>query len=743
MTTFSSATPDPAALPAPALVSPAPAIPETTSTLTEPSEASVVNAPPAELAHAPIVPKPLALLDRDRSILAFNERVFHWATREDIPLLERLRYLCIVSSNLDEFFEVRAAPHLAAALADGDKPGEATEVFEALAQAAHELVERQYSLYNHSLVPAFAAGGIHILSHGARNHAQRRWVRDYFHREVAPLLVAIGLDPAHPFPQVANKSLNFIVRLQGSDAFGRENEIAILKVPRVLPRLIKLPADVARGRASFVMLSSVIRAHLGELFPGRQMTEFSQFRVTRHSDLAVDEDEVLNLRTALRRGLTLRHYGQAVRLEVSSGCSQHLLDFLQRQFRLPEAALYRVHGPVNLVRLTQLIDLVNDPALLYPRWTPAQPVGLRTGVSIFSQLRERDVLIHQPFESFDGVVDFLREAVHDPQVLAIKQTIYRTGSESVMIDLLTEAVRQGKEVTAVVELKARFDEEANINWAEALESVGAQVVYGIVGLKTHAKMLLVTRREGKRLRRYGHLSTGNYNARTARLYTDLSHLTADVDMTADMDAVFAHLASQNQLPRLKKLLLAPFHLQDGLVERIECCAAASRAGLDSRIVVKMNALTDERLIRALIDAGQAGVCIDLIVRGACMLPAQQPGVTDNIRVRSVIGRFLEHTRVFYFRCDGREELHLSSADWMSRNMLRRVELAWPVNDPALRTRIVDECLVAYLHDSKDAWTLDADGRYRCAEPVPDGDHAAQAALMDRYRTPANRRERAA
>jgi len=741
MTPSSQVAPDPTSPEAVAVVPP---VPETTSSFTDSPAPPVLGDPAWPVQPTPSAPSesPL-LLDRDRSILAFNERVFHWARRDDIPLLERLRYLCIVSSNLDEFFEVRAAPHLAAALAEGDKPGDATENFEALARAAHELVERQYALYNDALIPAFAAGGIHLLSHGARNHAQRKWVRDYFHREVAPLLVAIGLDPAHPFPQVANKSLNFIVRLQGSDAFGRENEIAIVKVPRVLPRIIRLPAGVAKGRASFVMLSSVIRAHLGELFPGRQMTEFSQFRVTRHSDLAVDEDEVLNLRTALRRGLTLRHYGQAVRLEVSSGCSQHLLDFLQKQFRLPDAALYRVHGPVNLVRLMQWVDLINDPAMLYPRWTPAQPTGLRHGVSIFSQLRERDVLIHQPFESFDGVIDFLREAVHDPQVLAIKQTIYRTGSESVLIDLLTEAVRQGKEVTAVVELKARFDEEANINWAEALESVGAQVVYGVVGLKTHAKMLLVTRREGSRLRRYGHLSTGNYNTRTARLYTDLSHLTADAALTADMDAVFAHLASQSQLPRLKRLAVAPFHLQDHMVQKIEETAAAARDGQGGRIVVKMNALTDERLIRALIAAGQAGVHIDLIVRGACMLAAQQPGVTDNIRVRSVIGRFLEHTRVFYFRCGEVEDLYLSSADWMTRNMLRRIELAWPVRDPVLRSRIVDECLVAYLFDSRDAWTLDADGRYRCAEPAPDGGHAAQVALMDRYRTPARRRERTA
>ena len=675
-----------------------------------------------------------ALLDRDHSILAFNERVFDWACREDAPLLERLRYLCIVSSNLDEFFEVRVAPHLAAAQA-GDMQGTYTVAsFETLSESAHKLVARQYKLYNDALMPAFAERGIRLLSHGERNHPQRRWVREYFRREVSPLLVPVGLDPSHPFPQVANKSLNFIVRLKGLDAFGRDNEIAIVKVPRVLPRLIKLPASVAPEGVSVVALSSVVRAHLSELFPGREVTEFSQFRVTRHSDLAVDEEEVSNLRTALRQGLQMRHYGKAVRLEVSSGCSQHLLDFLQRQFDLPTNALYRVHGPVNLVRLVQLLDLVNDPSLLFPPWKPARPVGLRGSLPIFQQLRRRDVVIHQPFESFDGVLAFLREAVQDPQVLAIKQTIYRTGADSELMDLLREAVRRGKEVTAVVELKARFDEEANINWAEALESIGAQVVYGVVGLKTHAKMLLVTRREGARLRRYGHLSTGNYNPRTARLYTDISYLTSDPALTADMDALFAHLASQSELPRMKRLWVAPFHLQDRLAERIAATAAAAREGQSTRIVAKMNALTDERLIHALIDAGRAGVQIDLIVRGACMLPAGLPGVTDNIRVRSIIGRFLEHSRVFYFRTGDDDELYLSSADWMSRNMLRRVELAWPVTDPNLRQHLIDECLVAYLHDDCDAWTLGADGRYRRA-PVQADCRGAQAALMQRYPAP--------
>ena len=675
----------------------------------------------------------VVLLDRDHSILAFNERVLDWAYRKDVPLLERLRYLCIVSSNLDEFFEVRAEPHLTANQNRDEKGSSTVASFRRLADAAHILVARQYALYNDDLIPALDRQGIKIVSHGERNLMQRRWVMQYFEREVRPLLIPVGLDPSHPFPQVANKSLNFIVRLSGRDAFGRENEIAIVKVPRVLPRMIRMPDKISGGSNFFVSLSSVIRAHLVELFSGREVGQFSQFRVTRHSDLAVDEDDVKNLRTALRQGLQHRHFGQAVRLEVSAGCSEYLSAFLLKQFELPEQALYRVPGPVNLVRLTQLVDLVDAPQLCFPAYKSCYPTQLTPGVSVFDQLKQGDVFIHQPFESFDGVLDFLREAVNDPEVLAIKQTIYRTGSDSVLMELLREAVRRGKEVTVVVELKARFDEEANINWAEMLESIGAQVLYGVVGLKTHAKMMLITRREGKQLKRYAHLSTGNYNPRTARLYTDWSHLTADTLLTADVEHVFVHLASQSRLPKLNRVLLAPVYLHAKLIEKINDLALAAASGGSGRIVAKMNALTDEALIHALVRAGQKGVKIDLIVRGGCMLPAQVPGVTDNIRVRSVIGRFLEHSRVFYFRRDDVEELYLSSADWMNRNMMRRVELAWPVTDPVQRQRIVDECLVAYLHDGVDAWDLLPDGTY--VHVKPDGRsqaHGAQAALMTRY-----------
>ncbi len=584
-------------------------------------------------------------------------------------------------------------------------------------------------------MPAFEREGIKIVSHGDRNAAQRRWVRQYFEQEVRPLLIPVGLDPSHPFPQVANKSLNFIVRLGGHDAFGRANDIAIVKVPRVLPRLIPMPEKLCGKRRLFVSLSSVIRAHLDELFPGREVGQFSQFRVTRHSDLAVDEDDVKNLRTALRQGLQHRHYGQAVRLEVSAGCSEYLSAFLLQQFDLPEGALYRVHGPVNLVRMGQLVDLVDEPRLRFAPYKAGYPQQLVPGQSIFEQLKRGDVLIHQPYESFDGVLDFLREATNDPQVVAIKQTIYRTGASSTLMELLREAVRRGKEVTVVLELKARFDEEVNINWAEQLESIGVQVLYGIVGLKTHAKMMLVTRREGRRFTRYAHLSTGNYNPATARFYTDLSHLTADAGLTADVEHVFVHLAGQSRLPRLNRLWLAPFNLQRRLLDKIQSLGEASTAGRPARLVAKMNALTDEVLIRALIAAGQQGVKIDLIVRGACMLPAGVPGHTEKIRVRSLIGRFLEHARVFYFREGDAEELYLSSADWMNRNMLRRIELAWPVPDAHLRQRIIDECLVAGLHDSAGSWNLQPDGRYVQVRP-PAGKPALSALMVRHVSRPA-------
>ncbi len=679
---------------------------------------------------SPVTSPPLTLLHRETSILHFNRRVLAQAQRADVPLLERLRYVTIVSSNLDEFFEVRVADYLEASRRSGSRvtPQDVVQ----LAQAAHELIAEQYAVFNEQVVPALQSEGIVVLNHAERNEEQRAWVRRFFESQVRPLLVPVSLDPSHPFPQVANKSLNFIARLNGRDAFGRDNPTAIVKVPRVLPRVMRLPDGLCQGRQGFVLLTSVIRAHLGELFPGREVVSFSQFRVTRDSDLEVDTDDVVNLRQALRKGLTTRHFGRAIRLEVVHSCPEDLYRFLLQQFELADSSLYRVNGPVNLVRLNELIDLAQAPQLRFAPFEPKWPARLPRGVPIFERLNEGDVLLHHPFESFEPVVQFLREAVDDPDVLAIKQTIYRTGAQSVLMDLLLEAARRGKEVLAVVELKARFDEEANINWAERLEAVGVQVVYGIVGLKTHAKMLLITRREGSLMRRYLHLSTGNYNPKTARLYTDIGLMTADAGLAEDADAVFMQLASQARIRKLQHLVAAPFVMHRRLLRHIADVAAAAQDGRPARIVAKVNALTDPALIEALADASRAGAKIDLIVRGACMLPPGLPGATENIRVRSVIGRFLEHSRVLYFRWGERDEdevLYLSSADWMSRNLYGRIEIAWPIRDVRLRQRLIDEALVPYLHDQRDAWTLDAVGRYgRVAEAGP----SAQQALMQRY-----------
>jgi polyphosphate kinase len=689
-------------------------------------------------ALAPAAPTSASLLGREEAILEFNRRVLAQAERDDVPLLERLRYVTIVSSNLDEFFEIRFADYIEAVREQAS--ADARRDLDTLAASAHALIDEQYALFNEKVMPALARSGIRVINHAERSAAQRRWVAEFFEQQVHPLLVPVSLDPSHPFPLVANKSLNFIVRLGGRDAFGRDNQIAIVKVPRVLPRVIRLPNAVCqRGEQGFVLLSSVIRAHLGSLFPGRTVEAFSQFRVTRDSDLAVDEQEVTNLRQALRSGLTTRHFGQAIRLEVVNTCPPQLWQFLLAQFELPEAALYRVNGPVNLVRLAQLIDQADAPALRFAPFEPAWPEQrLARGRSVFERLRDDgDLLLHHPFESFEPVIAFLREAVHDPDVLSIRQTIYRTGSDSVLMELLLEAVQRGKEVMVVVELKARFDEEANINWAERLEAVGAQVVYGIVGLKTHAKLMLVTRREGHRgaksgasrttLRRYVHVSTGNYNPRTAKLYTDVGYLSADPELTADADGIFQQLASQARTRTPHRLLTAPFQLHKRLVQLIHQVGESAKAGKPARIAAKFNALTDIGLIDALRVAGAAGAQIDLVVRGACLLRA-----SDNVRVRSVIGRFLEHTRVMYFRWGERDEdeaLYLSSADWMGRNMFRRIELAWPVRDAALRQRVIDECLVPYLHDRRDAWQQQPDGSYR--RVAPDG-VSAQQALMRLY-----------
>ena len=681
-----------------------------------------------------------AFLDRELSQLAFNRRVMAQAEDATIPVLERLRYLCIVSSNLDEFFEVRVASLLAAASVDGDlgdHPALAATL-ERVSSECHELVKRQYEIFNTAVLPEMKAQGIHIVRHSQRNEAQRAWVKDYFDREVRPLLTPIGLDPAHPFPQVVNKSLNFIVALSGKDAFGRGTAIAIVKAPRVLPRVIRLPDHLSKeGGVSFCLLSSVIHAHISEMFAGRDVMAYSQFRVTRDSDLWVDEDEVKNLRQALKGELQGRAYGRSVRIEVAKNCPPELSQFLLDQFSLDQSRLYRVDGPVNMVRLNEIVEQARRPELRFPPFIPG--VQAKTvNNDIFATIRKHDILLHHPYQSFQTVIDFIRSAALDPAVVAIKQTVYRTGMNSDLMEALIAAARSGKEVTVVVELMARFDEEANINWADKLEQAGAQVVYGVVGLKTHAKIALVIRRDEGGLGYYAHLGTGNYHPTTTKFYTDFGVLTCQPQLGRDVNEVFMHLTSLAKPQRMHHLWLAPFALQDQVIKAIRNEAKIAKSGRPGRIIAKINALTDEPVIRALYAASKDGVKIDLIVRGACTLMPGVPGLSENIRVRSIIGRFLEHSRIYYFRNDLAHDVMLASADWMNRNLLRRIEVAFPVLDRGLKRRVIAEGLTPYLKDNSNAWELDEHGQYhRRKARGKQKAFSAQQHLMELLGTPAD------
>ena len=677
----------------------------------------------------------LKFLDRDQSILSFNNRVLSLAERLDFPLLDRLKFLCIVASNLDEFFEVRMDAQLDAMRANVKKGLVTEKTFLEVSLMAHKLVERQYALFNQALTPALKLAGVEILASIKHSQQQKKWAARYFETNVKPLLLPIALDRSHPFPLVASKALHFIVEL-APDKTSNQTSINIIRVPRALPRVFALPKN-SKPNQQFIMLTSIIEAYLATLFDKRIMVSYAQFRVTRHSDLALDEDDISDLPSALRQELAQRPYGDAVRLEVSETCSQAMAEFLLTEFNLPKASLYFVKGPVNLGRLIQLSSLANGHSLngeplSFEPYKPSWPKQLNQSESYFAQLKKGDVLIHRPYESFDAVIDFLREAVNDPNVLAIYQTIYRTGSDMRMFNLLQEAVKQGKEVLVVVELKARFDEETNINWAESLEAAGAQIVYGMLGLKTHAKLLLVMRKENGRIKRYAHFSTGNYNASTAKLYTDICMLTSDVLLTREVNYVFKHLTSQLPLPRMRKLLVAPFNLQAAMLRHINAAKRACLLGKRARIIAKMNSLTDDVLVRALISAAVAGVEIDLIIRGACILPVDAPNVQDRIRVRSIVGRFLEHSRVTYFEINNVKRMWLSSADWMSRNMLRRVEVAWPIIDVQNQQRIMDECLTPYLDDNDDAWVQMAGGAYQQLHNIKSQAQSAQDILIKRF-----------
>ena len=672
-------------------------------------------------------------LNRELGLLAFNRRVLAQAQDERTPLLERLRFLCIVSSNLDEFFEIRVSglkeqirANTPVVTTDGKT---AQEAFRLVSAEAHAIVTEQYQQLNEIILPALAEQGIRFLRRSGWNEAQREWIRDYFHREMVPVLTPIGLDPSHPFPRVLNKSLNFAVELEGKDAFGRSSNAAIVQAPRVLPRVIRLPEELAGCEYGFVFLSSILHEFVGELFTGMTVLGCYQFRATRNSDLFVDEEEVTNLRTKLQGELPQRHFGNAVRLEVANNCSEAMTEFLLAQFELKPADLYRVNGPVNLVRLMQVPDWVDRHDMKFRPFVPGTPKGLTKGANIFDSIRKNDILLHHPYQSFAPVIEFLSQAATDPAVVAIKMTVYRTGTDSVLMESLIRAAQNGKEVTVVVELMARFDEEANIGWATKLEQVGAHVVYGVVGYKTHAKALLIVRREEGGLKRYAHLGTGNYHPRTARLYTDFGLMTANDEVTRDVSEVFKQLTGLGQARTLKHLWQAPFTLQQNVVAGIMAEAEIARAGGKARIVAKMNSLVEPEVIDAMYQASQAGVDIDLIVRGVCMLRPGVKGLSDNIRVRSIIGRFLEHHRIFYFLAGGKETVYLSSADWMERNFFKRIELAFPILDAKLKRRVITEGLKFYLADNQQGWEMSSQGAYQRRRSTRSKPHNAQGELM--------------
>lgn len=670
--------------------------------------------------------------NRELSQLDFNFRVLAQAQNAEVPLLERLRYLCISCTNLDEFFEIRAATVRHAAdldIARGADGLSHHHILGRIHERASALVAAQYRCFYEELRPALEAEGIRLLDRSEWNGAQTAWLREYFRNEIMPVLSPLGLDPAHPFPQILNKSLNIVVRLDGRDAFGRQAHLAIVRAPRSLPRIIRLPDRDGEGDRyhDFVFLSSLLSAFMDELFPGMQVKGAYQFRVTRNSELMVDEEDVDNLALALRDELLGRGYLRAMRLEIAENCPPDIVQMLLENFELTPDAVYRINGPVNLNRVVQVYDAVRRADLKFP---PLHPRQWDTGESWFARIARGDVLLHHPFDAFTPVLELIREAAEDPNVLAIKQTLYRTGKDSPIVEHLVQAARNGKDVTVVVELRARFDEEANLGLADRLQEAGVQVVYGVVGYKTHAKMLLIVRREAEGLRRYVHLGTGNYHSGTARVYTDIGLMTAHKAIGADVQQIFQQLSGLAPVVKLEQLLQSPFTLHTGMLERIAREAALARAGRPGRIIAKMNALNEPRVIRALYEASQAGVHIDLIVRGACTLRPGIPGVSENIRVRSIVGQFLEHHRVYWFGNDGAPELFCSSADWLERNLLRRVETCFPILDEALARRVRHETLDNYLADNQNAWELQANGEYRRVEAEAGAaPHSAQARLL--------------
>ena len=659
--------------------------------------------------------KPELYINRDLSLLEFNKRVLAQAKNEAVPLLERLNYLCISCSNLDEFFEVRVASVIQMAAIDANVIGSdgltPNEQLEQISIYAHKLVEEQYQVLNEILIPELEAENIRFIRRTDWSEAQQKWLENYFNDELLPILTPVGLDSAHPFPRILNKSLNFIISLTGKDAFGRNSGRAILQAPRALPRVIQLPVDETQsGPADLVFLSSIIHAFVSELFNGMTVKGCYQFRVTRNSDFFVDDDAIDDLLLAVQGELAMRNYGDEVRLEIDRNCPDDTVSFLLDRFELSRDRLFLVDGPVNLNRIQEVNNLVDRPDLKFASFKPSVPPQLARNKDMFTAIKRHDILLHHPFESFSPVVEFLRQAAAAPEVLAIKQTLYRTGSDSPIVAALIKAARAGKVVTVVIELRARFDEKANIDLASKLQEAAVHVVYGVVGYKTHAKMCLVLRREGKELRNYVHLGTGNYHPKTAQLYTDYGLFSCDKELGEDVRRVFAQLTSLGKVTQLKKLLQSPFTLHKGMLEKIEREITHAKNGKPAKIIIQVNAIVEEQLIQALYRASQAGVEVKLIVRGICCLRPGIPGVSDNIEVRAIIGRFLEHARIYAFANDGNQEVYASSADLMNRNMFRRVEICFPIENKRLYNRILHD-LDLYLKDNTQAWLLQPDGCY--------------------------------
>ncbi len=656
--------------------------------------------------------------NRELSHLEFNARVLYQIKDKSHPLLMRLMFSSIFSSNMDEFFEIRVAG-LKQQIKygrevigpDGMSPA---QVLTQLSQKNHELVAEQYQLLNNDLIPALQEEGIHFLRRSDWTAEQKAWVAEYFEENVLPVINPIGLDPSHPFPRLVNKSLNFIVELDGKDAFGRETGMAIVPAPRSLPRLVKLPDEIATDGDCMVFLSSIIHAHADDLFPGMIVKGLYQFRITRNADLVLEEDDMEDLAKALRGELLSRRFGEACRMEVVDNCPEEFVQFLLKEFGLTESECYRVDGPVNLARMMEVNSLVDRPDLHYPGFTPGLPNILKHKKNYFGAIAKKDILLLHPFQSFTPVVDLLRQAARDPNVLAIRQTLYRSGSKSEIVAALVDAARSGKEVTAVIELRARFDEAENLELASRLQEAGVIVVYGVVGYKCHSKMMMIVRKEEGELKHYVHLGTGNYHSGNAKLYTDYSLLTCDASLGEDVHRIFQQLTGMGKALKIKKLFHAPFTLHARMIDLINREAENAIAGKKGYIRAKMNALTEKQVIEALYRASQAGVEVDLIVRGISCLRPGIPGVSENIRVRSIVGRFLEHTRAFCFYNKGKTEVYASSADWMVRNLLNRVETCFPIEKPELAERVFDE-LGAYLKDNTNAWTLGADGVYSKVE----------------------------